>query len=124
MHPVIGQCPVCRHSLHVTRLQCRQCDSRIDGQFSLGRLYALPAEQLQFIETFVRCEGKLNRVGSELDLSYPSVRSRLDEVIQALGYPVGNAEPDPVTPEERRAILADLSAGKIDAHEAAKRLRS
>ena len=54
MNPVIGQCPICGNHLHVTRLQCRNCDTTIDGHFTLGRLYQLSPEQLEFVETFLR----------------------------------------------------------------------
>ena len=51
MYPVLGKCPVCGDKLYVTRLHCRRCDSDLEGQFSLGRFYQLPPEQLAFIET-------------------------------------------------------------------------
>ena len=124
MNPVIGQCPICRHTLHVTRLQCRNCDTNIDGHFTLGRLYQLSPEQLEFVETFVRCEGKINRVEQEIGLSYPAVRARLNDVIRALGYEVGEPAPTRGIPEEvQRDILTELRAGKITAEEALQMLR-
>ncbi|HEX6386191.1 MAG TPA: DUF2089 domain-containing protein [Anaerolineae bacterium] len=122
MNPVIGQCPICHDTLHVTRLHCRNCDTSLEGHFSLGRLYQLSPEQLDFVEIFIRCEGKINRVEQELGLSYPAVRSRLTEVIKAMGYEVGEPEPE-VSAETRRDVLADLSAGKISAEEALSILR-
>jgi len=123
MYPVIGRCPVCQQPLEVTRLYCRQCDTTVEGHFGLGRFYELSPEQLSFVETFVRCQGKLNRVQEELSLSYPTVRSRLYDVIKALGYEVDDEEAPPVTAETRQAVLAALSAGQISAEEAARRLR-
>jgi len=123
MYPVIGRCPVCQQPLEVTRLYCRQCDTTLEGHFELGRFYELSPEQLSFVETFVRCQGKLNRVQDELGLSYPTVRSRLYDVIKALGYEVDEEETPPVTAETRQAVLAALSAGQISAEEAARRLR-
>lgn len=123
MNSVIGRCPICSDMLHVTRLHCRNCDTALEGHFSLGRLYELTPEQLSFVELFVRCEGKINRVEQELGLSYPAVRSRLTEVIEALGYEVGDPEPDVVSEETRRAVLAELSAGKLSAEEALEILR-
>ncbi len=122
MNPVIGQCPICNNTLHVTRLNCRNCDTNIEGHFALGRLYQLTPEQLNFVETFLKCEGKINRVEQEIGLSYPAVRSRLTEVIKALGYEVGPPEPE-VTEETRREVLADLSSGKLSAEEALEILR-
>lgn len=122
MNPVIGQCPICGESLHVTRLHCRTCDTSLEGHFNLGRLYHLSPEQLQFVETFIRCEGKINRVEQEIGLSYPAVRARLTEVIRALGYEVGESEKG-VSEETRQRILADVAAGKVSADEAIELLR-
>jgi hypothetical protein len=81
----------------------------------------LSIEQLAFVETFVRCEGKLNRMEREMGLSYPTLRSRLTEVIRQLGFEVG---PDNVRldEEERHQVLDDLASGKIDSKEAMRLL--
>ena len=74
MNPVIGHCPICGESLAVTQLHCRHCDTTVQGHFALGRLYHLNPEQLRFVETFIRCEGKINRVEQEMGLSYPAMQ--------------------------------------------------
>lgn len=122
MNPVIGQCPICGESLAVTRLHCRHCDTSVEGHFALGRLYHLSPEQLRFVETFIRSEGKINRVEQEMGLSYPAVRARLNDVIRSLGYEVGEGK-DAVSEDERREILAQLSEGKVTAEEAVELLR-
>lgn len=125
MNPVIGQCPICRGTLHVTQLHCRECDTTVGGHFTLGRLYQLSPEQLDFVEIFLRCEGKINRVEQEIGLSYPAVRARLNDVIRALGYEVGEppAASRGVPEEVRREVLAELRAGKLSADEALQILR-
>jgi len=50
----------------------------------MDRLSQLIPEQRYFVEVFLLCEGKLNCVQDELGISYPTVRSRLDEIIRAL----------------------------------------
>src|SRR5690606_38464802 len=125
MNSVIGQCPICGNNLHVTRLNCRNCDTTIDGHFTLGRLYQLSPEQLEFVEVFLRCEGKINRVEQEIGLSYPAVRARLTDVIRALGYEVGEPTPSrSVSDEVRRDILNELQNGNLSAEEALQMLRS
>jgi hypothetical protein len=124
MNPVIGQCPICQSPLSVTRLHCRTCDTTLEGQFNLGRLYHLSPEQLEFVEIFIRCEGKITRVEDEMGLSYPAVRSRLTDVIRALGYEVGDTDKAAVSDEERRDILKQISEGKLSADEAVRLLRS
>ncbi len=123
MNPVIGQCPICNDTLHVTRLHCRNCDTALEGHFSLGRLYQLSPEQLGFVELFVRCEGKINRVEQEMGLSYPAVRARLTEVIEAMGYEVGDSGKETLSQEKRRQILNDVNKGNLSAQEAMQLLR-
>jgi len=122
MYPVPGQCPVCGEATEVTRVYCRHCDTAVEGHFSLGRFHRLTAEQLQFAETFIRCEGKITRVEQDMGLSYPAVRARLNDLIRALGYDVA-PEPGGVSPEERQRILEDLAEGKISSEEAVDLLR-
>ena len=117
MYPVLGKCPVCGESMIVTRLYCRTCDSALEGHFTLGRFYQLSPEQMAFVETFIRCEGKLTRVQEELSMSYPTVRARLNEVIRALGYEVQENTPR-LSAEERSTILAQLASGEISSEEA------
>ncbi len=118
---VIGRCPVCGERLEVTRLHCPACDTTIEGRFGLGRFYLLTEEQLAFAETFIRCEGKINKVEEELSISYPTVRSRLSEVIRALGYAV--REENAPSSEQRRLALEQLAQGQITPDEALKLLR-
>ena len=124
MNPVIGQCPICQEPLHVTKLHCRNCDTTVEGHFALGRLFNLSPQQLQFVEIFVRCEGKINRVEQEIGLSYPAVRARLTEVIRTLGYEVGAIDKEMISDEERQDILAQLSEGKLSADEAVELLKN
>lgn len=122
MYPVIGKCPVCGDSMAVSRLHCRSCDSALEGQFSLGRFYQLSPQQLSFVETFIRCEGKLTRVQDELGMSYPTARARLTDAIRALGYEV-REEVEPVSVEERKTILEKLASGEISSEDAVELLK-
>ena len=123
MRPVIGQCPICQDTLHVTSLRCRSCDTSIEGHFTLGRLYYLSSDQLNFVETFLRCEGKIKWVEKELGLSYPAVRARLADVIQTMGYEVGAYDNKGMSEETRLEVLTELNNGNISAEEALDLLR-
>lgn len=127
IYPVPGKCPVCGELMDLTRLHCHHCDITIEGRFSMGRLAMLTPEQLEFAEVFLRCEGKLKHVGDELGVSYPTVRSRLNEVITAMGYELPGSEEedsDTLSPEDRRKVLDDLAAGRISSEEAVKLFKS
>ncbi len=118
MNPMLNQCPVCQSDLAITKLHCRSCDTTIDGQFFSGPFAQLSKDQLGFVEIFIRCEGKLNRMESELNLSYPTIRNRLHEVIRALGYEPGGEEETGLSEGERQQILEQLNQGAITAEEA------
>ncbi|MGC9356883.1 MAG: DUF2089 domain-containing protein [Anaerolineae bacterium] len=121
MYPVPAKCPVCEGELYAERLACTHCGTAIEGEFVLQRLTRLTPEQWTFVETFLRNEGKLNRMQEDLGLSYPTVRSRLNEVIRALGYEVGTeAEAES---EERQVVLDDLASGNVTVEEALELLR-
>lgn len=152
MNPMLTKCPVCGGDLIVTRLHCPSCETTFEGSFAPGgsRLQEafspeqlrsllpfarLSKEQLNFMLTFVRCEGRFNRMEEELGLSYPTLRGRLDEVVRAMGYEPAREEaaapaeaaqaaaahlPDP---GERQAILDMLNRGEIDVETARRRLR-
>lgn len=84
----------------------------------------LTPEQMQFLLTFVRCEGRLNRMEEEMKLSYPTLRNRLNEIVRALGYEPGKEDlSQSLSVEDRRQILEDLDQGKISWEEAQARLR-
>ncbi|MDR7492021.1 MAG: DUF2089 family protein [Armatimonadota bacterium] len=87
-HPLIGKCPVCGDQLEAVRLQCRHCATTIEGRFTLGGLARLDPEQVRFVETFLKVRGNLKEMERELGVSYPTVRARLDAILQAMGYAV------------------------------------
>ena len=123
MRPAPTRCPICQSELSVVRLHCQSCDTSIEGRFVSGHFANLTPEQMEFVFTFVRCEGRINRMEQELNLSYPTIRNRLHEVIRALGFEPGKDESAEIPQERRNTILEDLSGGRITAEEATRLLR-
>ena len=125
LHPLPSRCPVCSGETHVERLRCDGCGSAVEGRFARDWVAALTREQLGFVRVFLTCRGKIKDVEQALGISYPTVISRLDAVVEALGGAAAGAPaPDPGDrPERRKQILEDLASGAIDAEEAARRLR-
>ena len=119
------RCPVCDHEMKISKLTCTYCPTKIEGEFSSCKFCRLPTEQLIFMEAFIKCRGNIKEVEKELGISYPTVRSRLDSVIEALGYGV---DKDRVPENEnesshegslrRQEILEALERGEISAQEA------
>jgi hypothetical protein len=118
MKTALSKCPVCNGELYVTRFHCETCETTIEGRFPNAAFSGLTSEQLDFIETFVRCEGKITRMEEEMAVSYPTIRNRLQEVIRALGYEPGKDDLVDISDEKRRSILEELDTGKISAEEA------
>ena len=123
MNVLPTRCPLCGSEVTVTRFECRNCDTTIEGRFESIPFAHLNPDQLSFVETFVRCEGKINRMESELGLSYPTISNRLHEVIRALGYEPGVEEAVGPSEEKRQRILDDLDQGRITAEEAMRILQ-
>jgi hypothetical protein len=94
----------------------------IEGRFLGGPFSGLSEEQITFVEAFVRNEGKITRMEEEFGLSYPTIRSRLHEVIRSMGFEPGKESAAGLTEDERRKILEDLDSGKITSEEAMQML--
>ena len=122
MQAMPSACPFCRGELTVTRLYCPACECGFDGRFHGGPFAGLSREQMGFVEAFVRCEGKFTRLEAELGLSYPTLRSRLNEVMRALGYEPGE-EVEAASAPDRKQILDDLEGGRVSADEAVRLLK-
>lgn len=136
MYEINGRCPVCGGQMHITRMQCGTCQSALEGEFAVpgggrgeaphegyfGRLERLSPEQLEFVEIFLRCRGIIKNVEAMLDISYPTVKARLNTILETMGFRVEEEMPDPERRRERREILQDLAQGKITTEEAHRRL--
>lgn len=128
MHPVIGRCPICHDELAVTRLHCRNCGTSVEGEFNLGPLQRLSQDQVRFVEAFVRNRGSLKDVGAELNMSYPTVNSRLNDILMAMGYGDRVKIPEPqegpaISAERKREVLTAVREGQMTAAEAERILR-
>lgn len=130
----VGRCPACGDVLEVRRLQCPSCSTAVEGRFLPSPYAALAPEQSVFLEVFLRARGNLREVERVLGLSYPTVRGRLDAVLDALGFGDGvtpgveaGPEPDAGAPSPdvpaRRAALEALQRGEITAAQAVERIR-
>ena len=89
-----AQCPITGGPVIVTRFYSPDGDVTFDGRFEVKSPFlALNRNQIEFVLTFIQCEGKFNRMQEELNLSYPTLRSRLKEIIQALGLEATHPAP-------------------------------
>jgi hypothetical protein len=113
-------CPLCARSLSVVRLKCEHCDIAIEGAFSGSKLGLLPPAQQEFVEVFILCGGSIKAVEEVLGISYPTVKKKLDEVIQSLGQ---DALKLAKVSNRRDDILKKIETGELSAKDGAKLLK-
>ncbi len=75
-------CPSCNSQLNVKSLICEHCQTEIQGQYGLPTLARLSLDDQSFIIEFMKASGSLKEMAKLLRLSYPTVRNRLDEIIE------------------------------------------
>ncbi len=115
--PIGNDCPYCGSPMTVTRMTCHRCSVSVEAAFPISRLADLPVEHQRFIEMFVLASGSLKEIAAQTGVSYPTVRSRLDKVIEALRSEIAK------TGEIRGSILDAVGAGKMTAEEAARLIK-
>ncbi len=81
---VTNHCPYCDRAMQVSGMSCSSCGVSIQADFPAQRLSRLPVEHQRFIEMFVLASGNLKAIAEQAGVSYPTVRSRLDKIIDAL----------------------------------------
>jgi hypothetical protein len=124
LHPIPSRDPVSGGELYISELSSDDSGVSIRGRFQIPKYARLDKEQAKFLETFLRCRGMLNSVERELNLSYPTVRARLDSLLDALDLTPpreDNGKRDK-TPERKRKILEELERGEITPDQAKEKL--
>lgn len=80
-----------------------------------------PPESVHFLEAFVKSRGNVKEMERELGISYWTIRSRLNDLIQELGFEVEAAQEDDLK-TRRREILEQVDRGELSAGEATEQL--
>jgi hypothetical protein len=78
------KCPSCGHNLAIRRLVCPKCGTEVEGLYELPVLASLGRDDQEFVEQFVVASGSLKEMARLLGVSYPTVRNRLDEIIEQI----------------------------------------
>jgi hypothetical protein len=102
----------------VSRMTCHTCGVSVDSVFPMPRLASLPSERQRFIEIFVLAGGNLKQIAEQSGVSYPTVRSRLDKIIQSFRLQISEGQ------NVRGTILDAVSEGNLTAEEAARIIKA
>lgn len=110
-------CPVCQYKLTLARLKCNGCGVALEGNFNLPRLARLSPENIALAELMVLCGGNLKELATEVKVSHPTLRKRVDELIINLKT-LKEADEKIVA-----NILEDIENGKLPAEEGIRKIK-
>jgi hypothetical protein len=80
--PII--CPSCDSTLSVSQLACTSCDTHVNGNYLLPVFLRLSEDEQLFVLDFISSGGSLKEMANKLSKSYPTVRNKLDDIIDKL----------------------------------------
>ncbi len=121
MRRVLEECPSCGGDVEVTRVSCTTCETEVTGRFAPCRFCRLPPETAHFLELFVKNRGNVKEMVRELEISYWTIRNRINDLITEMGFE--SEEKDEIA-DQRQQILAKVNRGELTAGEAAELLSS
>jgi hypothetical protein len=98
-------------------MSCQRCRIAVAADFPMSRLGRLPVEHQRFIEMFVLAGGNLKEIAEQVGVSYPTIRSRLDKVIETLRADIGK------TRQVKGNLLDAVGTSRSSAEEAARLIK-
>lgn len=114
--------------MSVKVMTCEQCKISIEADYPKTRLADLPIEHQRFIEMFMLASGSLKEIAQQTGVSYPTVRSRLDRIIEVLRARITNTGPgedtilDALDVSDRRSEAGTELDARTSAKELIKRI--
>jgi len=113
----IPKCQFCYGGMSVQEIACKKCNITMRGDFLISKMARLSVGEQKFIEEFVLAGGNLKELGTKMRISYPTVRARLDRVIESLKSLKDEAG------ERKQNILDAIENGKVSAEEGARLIK-
>jgi hypothetical protein len=114
---IMTKCLICEQELTIDRLSCKSCNSSYSGEFRFPRLARLSLEEQRLAESLILHGGNLKEMAQSMEISYPTLKKRLNELTQRLEQKKADDA------ELIEQILTDIEAKKIDAEEGIKLIR-
>ena len=108
-------CSDCQKPLSVVRMQCGSCKMVMEGEFEISPLAQLNPEDQTFVIAFLRHHGSIKKMESLFDISYPTVKNRLNAIGAALDKTFE-------APTPNLYVLEQLSRGELTIEEALEKL--
>ena len=111
------KCLICENTLIIDSLSCETCHTIYKSKFSFPPLARLSLNEQRLAESLILHGGNLKEMAVSLDLSYPTLKKRLNELTHSLEE---KKEEDEKKIEE---ILFDIESKAISAEEGIKLIR-
>ena len=108
-------CPDCKAPFNITRLACPSCKLNLEGEFEVSALGKLSPDDQAFVIAFVRHHGSLKKMEAIFEISYPTVKNRLNAIAAAL-------DKNFAYPSPNLYVLEQLSRGELTVEEALEKL--
>jgi hypothetical protein len=108
-------CPDCKKPLVISKLACPTCSFVMQGSFALSPLSSLSLDDQAFVIAFVRHHGSLKKMEEIFNISYPTVKNRLNAI-------AGNLDRSFQGPSPNIYVLEQLSRGELTVEEALEKL--
>lgn len=112
-------CPICKEKLVITSLECKNCNTEYKGEFHFSKLASLNKEQADFALIFIKNAGNIKAIEKELNISYPTVKKNLDDLISALGFNKVEISEEK-TFNNKKEVLQAIRKGELSLIEAEK----
>ena len=114
----IDHCPLCGGGMKVKKLKCLNCEISIEGDFFSSSILSLNEDEQLFVELFVLNSGSLKEMAGIMQVTYPTIRSRLNAIIRKMKNAAGDRE------EYKKANLQKVEQGKLSPESAANIIRN
>jgi hypothetical protein len=108
-------CPGCHSPMKISRVACSACALSMEGEFEISSLGKLTAEDQTFVIAFLRSHGSIKKMEEVFDISYPTVKNRLNAIAAAL-------DKNFRAPSANLEVLEQIASGELSVEEALKRI--
>jgi hypothetical protein len=108
-------CSDCNRPLKIERMACCSCEMAVEGNFEVSPLARLNVDDQAFVMAFIRHHGSIKKMEEVFDISYPTVKNRLNAIGAAL-------DQNFAAPTPNLYVLEQLARGELTVEEALEKL--
>ncbi|HHX50052.1 MAG TPA: DUF2089 family protein [Clostridia bacterium] len=95
---LVAICPRCNEKLIAKHLRCDNCELELNGNFPLSNFDYLTTDELDFVEYFLKAQGNFKTIQIELEMSYPAVKKKFNDILDKLNL-------SPINSEEKNEVF-------------------